>query len=84
MCRGEAAWWLTSYCERGCLEHGTGGFFLKKLTEEMVSVRGGKGSERVRREGVSSLGQARELVLCPGVERAGRGAELCWVESRPP
>ena len=49
-----------------------------------MSVRGGKGSERVRREGVSSLGQARELVLCPGVERAGRGAELCWVESRPP
>ena len=48
-----------------------------------MSVRGGKGSERVRREGVSSLGQAKELVLCPGVERAERG-EWCSVESRPP
>ena len=49
----------------------------------MVSVTGGKGSERMRREGVSSLGQAKELVLVPGVERAGRG-EWCSVESRPP
>ena len=83
MCPREAAWWLTSYRERGCLEHGTGGFFLRRLTEEMVSVTGGKGSERMRREGVSSLGQVRELVLCPGVERAGRG-QWCSVESHPP
>lgn len=68
---------------RGCIGHGASGLFLRKLTEEMVSIRGGKGSERVRREGVSSLGQARELVVCPGVERAGRG-QWCWVESRPP
>lgn len=37
----------------------------------MVSVRGGKGSERVHREGVSSLGPARELVVCTGVGRVG-------------
>lgn len=54
------------------------GVVLRKclLEEEMVSVRGGKRSERVHHEGLSSLGQARELVVCTGVGRAGWGSDI--------